>query len=118
MKNLIDWIQDTWLGCCGVESFRDWEENEYFNCKSPSREACGVPFSCCKRNSTLKVINKQCGYDLRKKMHLPNYTQNIYTIGCLQKGSAWISENLIPILIIAISLCGVQVNKIILRKMY
>lgn len=36
------------LQCCGVETYKDWELNMYFNCSSPGREACGVPFSCCK----------------------------------------------------------------------
>lgn len=35
--------------CCGVESYKDWSQNAYFECSdtNPSLEACGVPFSCC-----------------------------------------------------------------------
>lgn len=73
-QNLIDWIQEGWvysicspfltpngthslknmvfqLQCCGIEGPKDWDRNIYFNCSSVevgSREACGVPFSCCK----------------------------------------------------------------------
>ena len=73
-QNLIDWIQEGWvliffniftlekrnfnecifilqLQCCGIEGPKDWDRNIYFNCSSAevgSREACGVPFSCCK----------------------------------------------------------------------
>lgn len=119
-QNLIDWIQEQWLGCCGIEgtcsasfSFyiesmgsacfvswsefkilaeksiadqsiamcfhqspsvlvsgpKDWDMNIYFNCSSVevgSREACGVPFSCCKRQPNELIKNKQCGYDVRK----------------------------------------------------
>ena len=39
------------LECCGIEGPQDWDKNIYFNCSSASvgsREACGVPFSCCK----------------------------------------------------------------------
>ena len=42
--------------------------NIYFNCSSitaGSREACGVPFSCCKSRPN-DIINKQCGYDVRR----------------------------------------------------
>jgi tetraspanin-5 len=68
-QNLIDWIQESWvtirlatlsldsplaywlqLQCCGIEGPQDWDRNVYFNCSSASvgsREACGVPFSCC-----------------------------------------------------------------------
>ncbi|KAI5646892.1 tetraspanin family domain-containing protein [Phthorimaea operculella] len=71
-QNLIDWIQEDWLQCCGVEGPRDWDRNAYFNCSSGavgSREACGVPFSCCRAKPTDVIRNKQCGYDVRK----PNY---------------------------------------------
>lgn len=68
LQNLVDWVQKDWLKCCGVNDYNDWDRNEYFNCSSPSREACGVPFSCCKVDKSSKyfMTNKQCGYDLRK----------------------------------------------------
>ena len=47
------------LQCCGIESPDDWDQNVYFNCSSKSvgsREACGVPFSCCKNKVLLVVI--------------------------------------------------------------
>lgn len=51
LQNLIDWIQRHWLHCCGVNNYRNWESNIYFNCSSKlvgSVEACGVPSSCCR----------------------------------------------------------------------
>lgn len=69
-QNLIDWIQEDWLQCCGIEGPKDWDSNNYFNCSSTtvgSREACGVPFSCCKRRPQEIIKNKQCGYDVRKE---------------------------------------------------
>lgn len=35
--------------CCGAHGPDDWNLNMYFNCtnSNPSRERCGVPFSCC-----------------------------------------------------------------------
>lgn len=75
-QNLIDWIQEDWLQCCGVEGPKDWDSNNYFNCSSTavgSREACGVPFSCCKRRPQEIIKNKQCGYDVRKEENVRNY---------------------------------------------
>jgi len=51
LQNLIDWTQRHWLHCCGVNNYRNWESNVYFNCSSKlvgSVEACGVPASCCR----------------------------------------------------------------------
>lgn len=38
--------------CCGARGPNDWNLNIYFNCTdlNPSRERCGVPFSCCVRD--------------------------------------------------------------------
>ncbi|XP_076666180.1 tetraspanin 26A isoform X4 [Andrena cerasifolii] len=72
-QNLIDWIQEDWLQCCGIEGPKDWDRNNYFNCSSSdigSREACGVPFSCCKRKPNEIIKNKQCGYDVRKPSYI------------------------------------------------
>ncbi|XP_066603310.1 anosmin-1-like isoform X3 [Prorops nasuta] len=92
-QNLIDWIQEDWLQCCGIEGPKDWDRNNYFNCSSSdigSREACGVPFSCCKRKPNEIIKNKQCGYDVRKSSYCmenclaSNYTKPGY---CPEKTS-------------------------------
>ncbi|XP_022661779.1 tetraspanin-5-like isoform X1 [Varroa jacobsoni] len=100
-QNLIDWIQEQWLGCCGIEGPKDWDMNIYFNCSSVevgSREACGVPFSCCKRQPNELIKNKQCGYDVRK----PDYDKHIrakliYERGCLHLLEEWVELNLVPL---------------------
>lgn len=84
-QNLIDYIQTNWE-CCGIDtpsgklfatlnilirfdwnicSTLDWDANRYFNCTSSilgSREACGVPFSCCKTNLNDIIANKVSCY--------------------------------------------------------
>lgn len=46
--------------CCGLSQggYMDWGKNEYFNCSSPGRESCGVPFSCCINTTDISV---SCG---------------------------------------------------------
>ncbi|KAI5100844.1 tetraspanin-17 [Silurus meridionalis] len=65
LQNLIDFAQEYWL-CCGAHGPDDWNQNIYFNCTklNPSRERCGVPFSCCIKDPS-GVLNTQCGYDVR-----------------------------------------------------
>ncbi|XP_040611947.1 tetraspanin-17 isoform X2 [Mesocricetus auratus] len=69
LQNLIDFAQEYW-SCCGARGPNDWNLNIYFNCTdlNPSRERCGVPFSCCVRDPAEDVLNTQCGYDIRLKL--------------------------------------------------
>lgn len=56
-----------------VCSFSDWDANRYFNCTSSilgSREACGVPFSCCKTNSNDIIANKVSWWIILKKFRI------------------------------------------------
>ncbi|NWV06493.1 TSN10 protein, partial [Ptilonorhynchus violaceus] len=62
LQFLVDEVQRS-LQCCGLESYRDWESNPYFNCSAPGVQACGVPASCCQdplENGS--VPNAQCGF--------------------------------------------------------
>lgn len=99
-QNLIDWIQEGWLQCCGIEGPKDWDRNIYFNCSSAevgSREACGVPFSCCKPQPNEIIKNKQCGYDVRKPDYPGDRSMVVYERGCLRAGEEWVEYNLIPV---------------------
>ncbi|KAJ8985621.1 hypothetical protein NQ317_015115 [Molorchus minor] len=125
-QNLIDWIQEDWLQCCGIEGPKDWDRNNYFNCSSRdvgSREACGVPFSCCKRKQNVRIFgklfnstnilklqeiikNKQCGYDVRK----PGFPgeRHIFERGCLRAGEEWIESNLVPVAAVKVAIMVLQ----------
>lgn len=73
-QNLIDWLQSSWE-CCGIDSPSDWDQNLYFNCTSSilgSREACGVPFSCCKTNSNDIITNKVRDFELNVRDLIDN----------------------------------------------
>ncbi|XP_055322893.1 tetraspanin-5 [Sitodiplosis mosellana] len=99
-QNLIDWIQEDWLQCCGIDGPNDWDNNNYFNCSSlsvGSREACGVPFSCCKRLPNEIIRNKQCGYDVRRESNSNDMSRTINEKGCVQAGEEWVERNLIII---------------------
>ncbi|XP_076260648.1 tetraspanin 26A isoform X1 [Rhynchophorus ferrugineus] len=109
-QNLIDWIQEDWLQCCGIEGPKDWDRNNYFNCSSKdvgSREACGVPFSCCKRKPNEIIKNKQCGYDVRK----PGFPgeRHIFERGCLRAGEEWIESNLVPVAAVKVGTMILQI---------
>uniref|UniRef100_A0A3P9BXW9 Tetraspanin n=1 Tax=Maylandia zebra TaxID=106582 RepID=A0A3P9BXW9_9CICH len=58
LQNLIDFTQEYWE-CCGAFGADDWNLNIYFNCtdSNPSREKCGVPFSCCTKDPAPCALN-------------------------------------------------------------
>ncbi|XP_046324034.1 tetraspanin-17 isoform X1 [Marmota monax] len=78
LQNLIDFAQEYW-SCCGARGPNDWNLNIYFNCTdlNPSRERCGVPFSCCVRDPAEDVLNTQCGYDVRLKVLFPRLRDSV-----------------------------------------
>ncbi|KAL2744906.1 tetraspanin-5 isoform X1 [Vespula maculifrons] len=123
-QNLIDWIQEDWLQCCGIEGPKDWDRNNYFNCSSSdigSREACGVPFSCCKRKPNVTKLSRTSSVAMtlgnlatrdqvldrstvsKSVAGLICFFQNfevakvIYEKGCVQAGEEWMERNLLPI---------------------
>ncbi|KAF7217908.1 transcript variant X1 [Nothobranchius furzeri] len=57
LQNLIDFTQEYWE-CCGAFGADDWNLNIYFNCtdSNPSREKCGVPFSCCTKDPAVGLL--------------------------------------------------------------
>ncbi|XP_031430132.1 tetraspanin-33 [Clupea harengus] len=95
LENLIDFIQKKFQ-CCGVHDYTDWGHNLYFQCEesNPSLEACGVPFSCCKRNKNETVFNTMCGYETQS-MEETEAAQDVFIIGCLDKIARWGKKNLL-----------------------
>ncbi|XP_058908691.1 tetraspanin-15 isoform X4 [Kogia breviceps] len=53
-KNIMDFVQKEFK-CCGGEDYRDWSQNQYHDCNAPGPLACGVPYTCCFRNTTLST---------------------------------------------------------------
>jgi len=117
-QNLIDWIQESWLECCGIEGPKDWDMNIYFNCSSVaqgSKEACGVPFSCCRSDSgniyddRIILKNKQCGYDVRKPDFMLDRSSIISEKGCLRAAEEWIEGNFMLISILTLAIAAIQI---------
>nr|ACO15231.1 Tetraspanin-5 [Caligus clemensi] len=110
-QNLIDWIQDDWLQCCGIQGPQDWDQNVYFNCSSASvgsREACGVPFSCCKPKIGEVIKNVQCGYDVRKADYA-DPSGIINQKGCLHAAEEWLEHNLLVVAGSAVSIAFLEI---------
>ncbi|RUS89805.1 hypothetical protein EGW08_002417 [Elysia chlorotica] len=109
LKNLVDWVQQEWLHCCGVDGYKDWESNMYFNCTSPGVEACGVPFSCCKPDNHQELINRHCGFGMMNENHDFDRGTRIYTSGCIPKGEEWLEGNIAPVAGVAVGLGTLQI---------
>uniref|UniRef100_A0AAQ4PFU7 Tetraspanin n=1 Tax=Gasterosteus aculeatus aculeatus TaxID=481459 RepID=A0AAQ4PFU7_GASAC len=95
LENAIDFIQKKFQ-CCGVESYKDWSRNVYFECMdtNPSLEACGVPFSCCINLLNQTVVNTMCGYGMQP-LQESMAGLSVFTMGCLEKIVWWAKHNLL-----------------------
>ncbi|XP_029988478.1 tetraspanin-33 [Sphaeramia orbicularis] len=95
LENAIDFIQKKFQ-CCGVESYKDWSQNVYFECSdtNPSLEACGVPFSCCVNLQNQTVLDTMCGYGVQE-LEETSAAEDVYTMGCLEKTIWWVKNNLL-----------------------
>ncbi|PWA31584.1 hypothetical protein CCH79_00020018, partial [Gambusia affinis] len=95
LENAIDFVQKKFQ-CCGVENYRDWSRNVYFECSesNPSLEVCGVPFSCCIHLQNQTVLNTMCGYSMQQQQEAAARL-HIFTAGCLQRIVLWAQKNLL-----------------------
>ncbi|KAK0153262.1 Tetraspanin-17 [Merluccius polli] len=100
LQNLIDFAQNYW-SCCGAHGPNDWNLNIYFNCteNNPSRESCGVPFSCC--------IKYPAELDQQK---------SINTKGCVGQFEKWLQDNLIVVAGIFVGVALLQIFGICLAQ--
>lgn len=91
LRNMIDRLQRE-LECCGSLEIDDWDSNPYFSCANiESYRSCGVPWSCCLKKYER---NRQCGYGVRNNRVHVKLTNEIYTIGCLDKGIEFFKGNI------------------------
>ncbi|XP_041791474.1 tetraspanin-33 [Chelmon rostratus] len=122
LENAIDFIQKKFQ-CCGVDSYKDWSSNVYFECSdtNPSLEACGVPFSCCVHLQNQTVLNTMCGYGMQQ-LEERSAGQDVFTVGCLEQIIRWAKNNLLLVAgltaglllleVCMISLAAVQISRI------
>ncbi|XP_036192841.1 tetraspanin-15 isoform X4 [Myotis myotis] len=89
-KNIMDFVQKKFK-CCGGEDYRDWSKNQYHDCNAPGPLACGVPYTCCFRNTTA-VVNTMCGYRTIDKERL-SVQDVIYVRGCTNAVLIWFMDN-------------------------
>ncbi|KAK0097775.1 hypothetical protein PV326_013814 [Microctonus aethiopoides] len=118
LQNFIDFGQREFK-CCGLsqEGYSDWQKNEYFNCSSPGRESCGVPFSCCINTTDISsgLVNIMCGYQIQM---LPpsEASKRIWISGCIEIVRSWAERNLYTIAGIALGIALSQLFVIYLAK--
>ncbi|XP_010719796.1 tetraspanin-10 [Meleagris gallopavo] len=89
LRFLVDEVQRS-LRCCGLNSYRDWESNLYFNCSAPGVQACSVPASCCldpQQNGS--ITNDQCAFGV---LHLGDMAAAgvVHLGGCVVQLGAWL----------------------------
>uniref|UniRef100_A0A669DR77 Tetraspanin n=2 Tax=Oreochromis TaxID=8139 RepID=A0A669DR77_ORENI len=110
LQNLIDFTQEYWE-CCGAFGADDWNLNIYFNCTdgNPSREKCGVPFSCCTKDPAkprdMNIWCLYCVQDSEQKDH-------INVKGCVPQFEKWLQDNLTLVAGIFIGVALLQVGAV------
>lgn len=97
---IMDWFQEN-VKCCGINGYKDWNRNMYFNCSkdNPSGLRCGVPYSCCKHPDALTpgIPNILCGGGALNDSSTMATMLKIYTIGCVD-GLIYLGESNLPII--------------------
>ena len=121
LQNFIDFVQQQ-FECCGGKNPIDWVtsegSNKYFNCTPPPDrppEACGVPFSCCKKVE--ERVNSQCGYGLyeydpgnpSRPIATVEVLRTIWTDGCYDTVIKFAEDNLLILGIIVLVVALVQI---------
>ncbi|XP_075389545.1 tetraspanin-15 [Tenrec ecaudatus] len=108
-KNIMDFVQKQFK-CCGGEDYRDWSKNQYHDCDAPGPLACGVPYTCCFRNSlsipcvaTRRLTRSLCSVvahpgSLSRTHGNPadprlNVQDIIYVRGCTNAVLIWFMDN-------------------------
>uniref|UniRef100_A0AAV2KL80 Tetraspanin n=1 Tax=Knipowitschia caucasica TaxID=637954 RepID=A0AAV2KL80_KNICA len=122
VKFIMDEIQSN-LQCCGVDTYRDWQLNIYYNCSAPGVLACGVPPTCCVdplENGT--VWNSQCGVGA---LAMDEFTAQsvVFLGGCLGSLSRWAEEHRLAIvipegLVFAVQILGVFIIARLMDSIY
>ncbi|KAJ8026367.1 Tetraspanin-33 [Holothuria leucospilota] len=85
LTNFIDFAQRELECCGGLDGYKDWNGNRYFNCTDDNKsvERCAVPYSCC-LNSDEEVINTMCGFQVQRELPV-EASERIYITGCIDK---------------------------------
>ncbi|XP_029943111.1 tetraspanin-33 [Salarias fasciatus] len=127
LQNAIDFVQRK-FGCCGVGGHGDWDRNPYFTCRhgNPGLEACGVPYSCCRRHGNQTVLNTMCGYGMqdqdpdrdrdqdRDRDRDWDRDQQIFTVGCLEQIRTWTRNNLLLVAGLTLAMLLLEVSLVVL----
>ncbi|KAH3841369.1 tetraspanin-33-like [Dreissena polymorpha] len=116
-EGIMDYFQEK-FACCGVDGYKDWNKNAYFNCsgRNPSRIKCAVPYSCCKKPDEMMpgLHNILCGASVLSQNAS---SVKVYTVGCVPTVVAWLHSNMLIIGAIAIAIAVPQLLGICLGKL-
>ncbi|XP_064605135.1 tetraspanin-15-like [Liolophura sinensis] len=105
------------LECCGLESYKDYEENADFACGSGKPEACSVPQSCC-RPAEDGTRDVNCGVAIRYNVSSVKIEERIFYRGCISTFKTWIVEHLDVVGAVALGFAIPQIFGILLAYFF